>query len=93
MFVTVTEAKKGYCHAYYVSETPVQRFDVNDKNSVAYFVNTSDFKNAVIGSELQRYIKTKDWITESGGADGAMSNQSIVKSDVSLLAITNTKVH
>lgn len=91
MFVTVTEAKKGYCHAYYVSETPVQRFDVNDKNSVAYFVNTSDFKNAVIGSELQRYIKTKDWITESGGADGAMSNQSIVRSDVSLLSYNEYK--
>ncbi len=87
LFATVTDVVKNYCHEYYKGSA-IQKFDKDDENSVLHFVNTNDFKNAVIGDRLKNYLVTTDWVTESGNIDGLMPNQQIDRCDVSLLSVT-----
>lgn len=87
IFATVTSVVKGYCHDYYKGSA-IQKLDKNDENSILHFVNTNDFKNAVIGDKLKNYIVISDWVTESGNADDLMANQQIDRCGVSLLSVT-----
>lgn len=87
IFATVTEVTKGYCYDYY-KDSAIQKLDKNDENSILYFVNTNDFKNAVIGDRLKNYLVTTDWVTESGNPSGQMPDQQTDRCDISLLSVT-----
>ena len=50
---------------FYTSETPVQKYDENDENSIAYRINQESFINdRLISADYISYIPVKAWETE-----------------------------
>ena len=55
---------------YYNSDTGSQRFDPTDPLSIAYYINSPDYMNAYIPSEMLDYINEHTWWIERGYKDG-----------------------
>ena len=55
---------------YYNSDTGSQRFDPTDPLSIAYYINSPDYMNVYIPSEMLDYINEHTWWIERGYKDG-----------------------
>ena len=55
---------------YYNSETGSQKFDPTDPLSIAYYINSPDYMNVYIPSEMLDYINEHTWWIERGYKDG-----------------------
>ena len=74
---------------YYNSDTGTQRFDPTDPLSIAYFINSPDYMNVYIPSEMLNYINEHTWWIERGYKDGTnYEDPYSVRCKVALLSTT-----
>ncbi|MBQ3426645.1 MAG: hypothetical protein IJH37_05800 [Clostridia bacterium] len=69
---------------YYDGDTYDIKFDTEDSNNIAYYLNN----RYTVDPDIRRYIDTEhEWLTEAGSADSKCPTDYIVKCGLSLLSV------